>query len=185
MVKAIILIISLLCSINATASNLPTLGVVISFDCKYCKELFSRKDYLSQLCGEGSDQPKCDLKFLPFKASNDDPRGLMFYYTRKFNKQRDFADLVYSLSIGPEININHLVNVSSSYLPGVAWDGFQAGLADSLESEARLAKIIKTLSITDYPSFVWFNDGNAELVPTSIDPRLRLQESINWVRQKL
>lgn len=181
------ILISLLFSAAVYSAERPTLAVLISFDCPYCKSLYVQKKQLFKECGVRLDKPRCDVKFLPFVNTLSDIRAQAYFAAREEGEQIKLGELFYSFSIGSESSLESIKELASSYIPAKNWDKiFSLRMMDKqLVSVQKTARLITKLGIIDYPSFIWFDrENNARLVPVSIDPKNRLQEAINWVRKQ-
>lgn len=183
MVRLFFLISAFLFSSSSFAT--PVLGVVISFDCPYCKELFNSRAFLKQACQVTSKKPKCDVRFLPFVGGSNDMRASFFYAARDFDQHEKFAEVVYDLSITEDYRVADLVSVMDSYTNKIDWadEITSERLYKSKNSIVKLSKLIVKHGISDYPSFLWFENKESTLIPAGIDPAIRIKEIIDWIRE--
>lgn len=186
MVRLIFLVSLSLFSYASLAKQVPVLGVVISFDCVHCKKVYELKNYLKQVCRSSTKDPLCSLEFLPYISNVDDKRASLFYAARSFGAEEDVANIIFELSVGDNYGIPELTGVMDSYSYNFEWEKeiTETRLLDSWSSIKRLSKLVVDHNLTDYPSFFWFENNEATLIPVSIEPENRIKEVIEWIRRK-
>lgn len=166
---------------------LPTVGIVISFDCVHCRTVFEKRALLSQACLEQSGKPRCNIRFFPFLSSPDDIRAHVFFAGRSQQLQRKLGDIMYSFSVTPAATETALRDLMRRQLPAFDWDQYydSSHKSDSSIALKKTAALIVSLSISDYPSFLYFEKARADSIPVPFDPDLRLEEAVAWIRNNV
>lgn len=169
---------------SSFAASDDVVGVIMSFDCPHCKAVFERRDLLERACSLKSPDP-CNVRYLPFVGSKVDQRAALFYELEKIDPKNAiaFAEAVYALKVGQEHSVEELAMIVSPYLSidilSVATN------LDRDESRVRLSKVanlITTLKISEYPEFVSVKRESIDIFPTVLDPAGRLESAIKHIQ---
>lgn len=180
---------SLFGSVDHNPKQLPVFAFSMNYDCPNCKETYEKKIFLEQACKSQTANPVCVVQYLPFISSKSDSRAGIYYTAREHSHElaEKVNDTFFTYETKGPLSTEESITLLSTMVPEFNWADFIPRFSSGVGGPAikKVANIMDSVAINDYPSFILITADSMKLIPVPINPKLRLEAAIQYVRENI